>query len=89
MKLVKDDNYQRKERLFFKKYAHLVNKYANVLTTLKINPFDSSLKTHKLKGELKELYSCSLTHDYRSICIFFIHDETVVLVDIGSHDRVN
>jgi len=70
MKLVKDENYQRKERKFFKKHVCLIDKYAEVLTKLKTNPFDPSLKTHKLKGEMKEFYSCSLTHDYR-MCAFF------------------
>ncbi len=88
MKLVKDENYQRKERKFFRKHVHLVDKYAEVLTKLKTNPFDPSLKTHKLKGELSDFYSCSLTYDYRIICIFLIQDETIVLVDIGSHDEV-
>ncbi len=88
MKLVKDDNYQRKERKFFKKHGHLVDKYADVLIKLKTDPFDASLKTHRLKGDLKEFYSCSLTYDYRIICIFLIHDETIVLVDIGNHDEV-
>jgi len=73
---------------FFKKHVYLIDKYAEVLTKLKTNPFDPSLKTHKLKGELKEFYSCSLTHDYRIICVFLIQDETIVLVDIGSHNEV-
>ncbi|MCX7094104.1 MAG: type II toxin-antitoxin system mRNA interferase toxin, RelE/StbE family [Methylobacter sp.] len=88
MKLIRDENYQHKERNFFKKHADLVDKYAEVLTKLKADPFDSSLKTHKLKGELKEFYSCSLTYDYRIICIFLMQDEAIVLVDIGNHDDV-
>jgi addiction module RelE/StbE family toxin len=88
MKLIRDENYQHKEQKFFKKHADLVDKYAEVLTKLKADPFDSSLKTHKLKGELKEFYSCSLTYDYRIICIFLMQDEAIVLVDIGNHDDV-
>lgn len=88
MKLVKDENYQRKERKFFKKRPHLVDKYAEVLAKLKTDPYDTSLKTHKLKGELGEFYSCSLTYDYRIICVFLMQDETIVLIDIGSHDAV-
>lgn len=88
MKLIKDENYQHKERKFFKKQPQLIDKYAEILTKLKINPFDPSLKTHKLKGELGEFYSCSLTYEYRIICTFIIQDETIVLVDIGSHDDV-
>ena len=88
MKLIKDDSYQRKERKFFKKHPDLLNKYIEVLTKLKNNPFDSSLKTHKLKGELSEFHSCSLTYEYRIICTFIIQNEIIVLVDIGTHDEV-
>ena len=31
MKLVKDDDYNRKERKFFKKRPHLIDKYGEVL----------------------------------------------------------
>jgi addiction module RelE/StbE family toxin len=88
MKLLKDDDYIRKERKFFKKRPHLVDKYEEVLEKLKTDPFDSSLKTHKLKGELSEFYSCSLTYEYRIICVFLIQEETIILVNIGSHDEV-
>jgi addiction module RelE/StbE family toxin len=88
MKLVKDDNYSRKERKFLKKRPHLIDKYGEVLEKLKTNPFDTSLKTHKLKDELSEFHSCSLTYEYRIICVFIIQDETIILVDIGSHDEV-
>ena len=36
-----------------------------ILKKLKNNPFDESLKTHKLKGDLKEFYACSLDYQYR------------------------
>ena len=88
MKLLKNDGYKRKETKFFKKHPHLIDKYSEVLEKLKTDPFEPSLKTHKLKGELSKFHSCSLTHEYRIICVFLIEDETVVLVDIGSHDEV-
>ncbi|MGZ8222982.1 MAG: type II toxin-antitoxin system RelE/ParE family toxin [Methylobacter sp.] len=88
MKLIKDEHYQRKERKFFKKHSHLLDKYADVLARLKTDPFDPSLKMHKLKGELSEFYACSLTYDYRIVCVFLMQDETIVLVDIGSHEDV-
>ena len=88
MKLIKDENYQRKECKFFRKHLELVDKYSSVLKKLKVNPFEPSLKTHKLKGELSEFHACSLTHDYRIVCWFVIQDELIYLVDIGSHDEV-
>jgi addiction module RelE/StbE family toxin len=88
MNLVKDDDYKRKERKFFKKRPHLIDKYGLVLEKLKTNPFDPSLKTYKLKGDLSEFYACSLTYEYRIICVFLVQTETIVLVDIGSHNEV-
>lgn len=46
-----------------------------------VDPFDPSLKTHKLSGKLKEFWSFSV--DY-----YFTEGEKAVLVDIGSHDEV-
>ena len=88
MKLVKDESYQRKERKFFKKHTDLVDKYVEVLKKLKADPFEPSLKTHKLKGKMSEFYSCSVTHEYRLVCTFIIQNGIIVLVDIGSHDDV-
>ncbi|MCA6509631.1 MAG: type II toxin-antitoxin system mRNA interferase toxin, RelE/StbE family, partial [Pseudanabaena sp. M109S1SP2A07QC] len=80
--------YKRKERKFFKKRPRLIDKYGLVLEKLKTNPFDPSLKTYKLKGDLSEFYACSLTYEYRIICVFLVQNETIVLVDIGSHNEV-
>jgi addiction module RelE/StbE family toxin len=88
MRLIKDESYQRKERKFFKKHPHLLNKYNEMLCKLKNNPLDSSLKTHKLKGELSEFHACSLTYEYRIVFVFLIQNDMVILVDIGSHDDV-
>ena len=88
MRLVKNEAYERKERKFFKKHPDLLKKYIEVLAKLKNNPFDSALKTHKLKGELSDFYSCSLTHEYRIICTFIVQNDMIVLVDIGTHSEV-
>jgi addiction module RelE/StbE family toxin len=88
MKLVKDDNYQRKERKFFNKHKDLLDKYEEVLKKLEVDPFEPSLKTHKLHGKLSDFHACSLTHDYRIVCLFLIQNDLIVLVDIGSLDDV-
>jgi len=88
MKLIKDESYARKERKFFKKHPDLSTRYIETLKKLKHDPFDLSLKTHKLKGELSEFHSCSLTYEYRIICTFIIQNDIIILVDIGTHDEV-
>lgn len=52
-----------------------------------IDPFEQSLKAHKLSGKLKELWSFSLEYDER-VLFYFTEDGNVVFVDIGSHDEV-
>jgi len=52
-----------------------------------IDPFEQSLKTHKLSGKLKELWSFSVEYDER-VLFYFTEDGNVVFVDIGSHDEV-
>jgi mRNA-degrading endonuclease YafQ of YafQ-DinJ toxin-antitoxin module len=50
-------------------------------------PFDPSLKTHKLSGKLKELWSFSVDYDQR-ILFYFTEDNKAVFIDIGNHDDV-
>ena len=49
--------------------------------------FHSQLRTHKLKGTLKDFYSFSIEYDLRVI-FYFISETEVVFEDIGSHDEV-
>jgi len=53
------------------------------------NPFDDKLRTHKLSGKLKSLWSFSIDYNLR-IVFFFTKDKPAkaVLVDIGTHDEV-
>jgi mRNA-degrading endonuclease YafQ of YafQ-DinJ toxin-antitoxin module len=57
------------------------------LDQFKANPFDPSLKTHKLSGKFKEYWSFSIEYDQR-VLFYFNEDENAVFVDIGSHDEV-
>lgn len=53
------------------------------------NPFDERLRTHKLSGKLKGLWSFSVAFDAR-VVFYFTNDkpEKAVFVNIGSHDEV-
>jgi len=88
MKIFKTSYYSKKEKKFFKKHKDLLKTYEKLLEKLQKNPFDKSLKTHKLKGELKEFYACSLTFEYRIIMVIKIIEEKIFLINIGSHDEV-
>ena len=67
--------------------ADLEARFWQKLEQFTADPFASSLKTHKLSGKLKELWSFSVDYDER-ILFYFTEDEKAVFVDIGSHDEV-
>ena len=54
-----------------------------------LNPFEPKLKTHKLSGKLKGLWSFSVEYDLR-VVFYFTKDkpQKAVFVDIGTHDEV-
>jgi len=70
----------------FRKLPAYVQKLAiNKDQWFRKNAFDSRLKTHKLKGELKDLWAYSVTQKYR-ILFRFITREEVIYYDIGTHE---
>ncbi len=64
------------EELFWEKVKKFIN-----------NPFDRELKTHKLSGNLKDLWSFRIDYDIRVI-FFFEGNNKAIFIDIGSHDEV-
>lgn len=48
------------------------------------NPFSTNLKTHKLSGELEDLWSFSVDHRHRIIFEFI--GDVVYFHSIGTHD---
>jgi mRNA-degrading endonuclease YafQ of YafQ-DinJ toxin-antitoxin module len=67
--------------------ADLETRFWQKLEQFTVDPFDSSLKTHKLSGKLKEFWSFSVDYDER-VLFYFMENEKAVFVDIGSHDEV-
>lgn len=51
------------------------------------DPFDSSLRTHKLSVKLEHFWSFTIEYDLRVI-FYFENAETAVFVDLGTHKEV-
>jgi addiction module RelE/StbE family toxin len=49
------------------------------------NPFDTRLRTHKLKGELAGVWAYSVNRDYR-VLFRFLNGDEVIYYDVGTHD---
>jgi addiction module RelE/StbE family toxin len=84
----KTDFFERKAKKFFRKQPQLITNFKSVVEKLSSDPFQPSLKSHKLSGELSEFYSCSLNYEYRVVFLFEIRDREIILSNIGSHDEV-
>lgn len=68
------------------KNPQLGDAFLELLKKLTDDPFHVSLKTHPLKGRLKDKYACSLSDNLR--IIFCLTPNTILLLDTGTHDEV-
>jgi len=65
----------------YREHQDLVKKKINLFLQ---DPFNKSLKTHKLSGKLSSYWPFSINYHLR-IMFEFIDKKTVGLVDIGTH----
>jgi len=82
------ESYTRQAERFLKRHPDLLGVYGKTLQLLEVNPSHPSLRLHKLKGRLKELYSVSVTLSCRITLSFTIIEGSIVLIDVGAHDEV-
>lgn len=68
-----------------KKYSSYKKQIKKRIEVFVKDPHSTSLKTHKLKGELVGYYSFSVSYNLR-ILFEFIDDKIVGFVDIGTHE---
>lgn len=73
---------------FYKNLAKLsgeeIKKLSKVESIFQKDCFDKRLKTHKLKGHLKDYWAFSVTYSVR-IMFKFLKEGAVVFIDIGTH----
>ncbi len=67
--------------------ASLETEFWERVELFKNNPFEPKLRTHKLSGKLKDLWSFSIEYDLRVI-FSFAEQGKVIFVDVGSHKEV-
>lgn len=87
-KLIFTDNYVRIATKFIKKHPEIISQYEKTLKLLELNPKHPSLRLHKLKGKLSELYSISINISYRITITFIIENNIIIPINIGAHDEV-
>ncbi|HOF00169.1 MAG TPA: type II toxin-antitoxin system mRNA interferase toxin, RelE/StbE family [Spirochaetota bacterium] len=87
MKIVLSDYFQKKIKKFLTKRPELAQRYKDVLNILLVDHNNSSLRLHKLKGNLKNFWAISLNYKYRIILLIENKEDTIYLLDIGTHDE--
>ena len=74
---------------FYKQYNKLSSDIQALTETklkiLRIDPYDSRLKTHKLHGSFDDYWASSVNYEYRIIFKFFEKNQ-IWLYQIGKHD---
>ncbi len=90
--LVWGSSFKRAFKRTVRRHPQWRKRIADVLDDLAADPFDPRLDTHKLKGDLAGLWSCTVEYDCRIVFEFAkrsqSHEEEILLIDIGNHDEV-
>ena len=81
-------SYEKELKKFLKSYPDLIIKFCKTIKLLGDNPYHPSLRLHKLKGNLQDLYSVSINMQYLIMLDFIIRDDEVILLDIGAHTQL-
>jgi mRNA-degrading endonuclease YafQ of YafQ-DinJ toxin-antitoxin module len=87
-RLIYTDSYVRRAKKFLKRHPQVLGQYEKVLQLLELNPYHPSLRLHNLRGSLNGLSLVSINMSYRIVLELVIQDRDILLIDIGSHDRV-
>jgi len=87
-RIVYTPGYNRRAARFIKRHPDLLSQYEKTLKLLEVDPFHPSLRLHRLKGALSEIHSVSINVSYRITLELLIQDQTIIPLDVGSHDEV-
>ena len=90
--LVWGSSFKRASKKTVRRHPAWRSQIVAVLEQLAADPFKPQLETHKLKGDLKGLWACTVEYDCRIVFEFIKHPTTgaeeILLIDIGTHDEV-
>ena len=92
MNLVWSTNFRRMVKRVTQRNPELRQRIKNTLMLLTEDPFYPRLRSHKLEGDLDNLWACTLDYDNRIIFKFILNPETgekeILLLALGKHDEV-
>ncbi len=80
--------FKRAYKFYVSKHPESIDQINETLLQLELDPRATSLKTHKLQGELKGYLACSAGYDLRIVFEENKTEDYIVLITIGTHDEV-
>jgi mRNA-degrading endonuclease YafQ of YafQ-DinJ toxin-antitoxin module len=86
--LVYTEKFEKRAIRFLKQYPDVKQKYLKTLQLLELNPHHPALRLHRLSGKLKNFHSASIDMFYGITLEFEIHENMIILVNVGAHDDV-
>ena len=88
--LLRSSAFVRAAQKVVKKYPQHAIELQSALELLQADTFHPSLRTHKLKGELKDSWACSAGYDLRIVfrLVPYQGSEAILLETAGTHDEV-
>ncbi len=81
-----DGRFRKELKIIAKKNPKLARQIQKQLKLFKENPKHKSLRVHKLSGELKNMWSISITKAIRMA--YLLDGDEAYFYDIGTHDEV-
>lgn len=81
-----DEKLQEELKVIDKKNPKLARQVQKQLRLFKENPKHKSLRIHKLSGELKNMWSITITKAIRTA--YLLEGDEAYFYDIGTHDEV-
>lgn len=90
MRLIPSKTFVRDAKRFLKRNPKFEESVKLTLKLMEENVFNPKLKTHRLKGKLKNSFSSSVAYDLRIVFEFVEYEgeEAILLQTIGTHDEV-
>ena len=86
MKIEFSSSYRKVFKKLISKNPDIVFLVFNKLLVLSENINHPSLKLHKLKGNLKDFHAISIENNIR--IILELKEDSILLINIGTHDEV-
>ncbi len=84
-KTVFSPTFQKKLKAISQKDQQLTRKIQKQLRLFQRDPRHPSLRLHKLQGELKDVWSVSVTMSFR---LLYTEDAEYYFFDMGEHDEI-